>query len=138
MSAAPGGELAVHLQRLAEEVNNIKVTQTQQNAEIVQQGVDLNSLRLNIPEVGKQAVDQVNQATAVSIAELKSEVGTFLNTSQTAIDSSLQQIANAVLQHEQGIKHIEQEAGVEFVKHREEFVKQSSTISTHKQQLLQQ
>ena len=119
MSAVPGGELAANLQRLAEEVNNIKLAQTQQSAELVQQGVDLNSLRLNIPEVGKQAVDHVNQTTAVKIAELQLEVGTFLSTSQTQIDASLQQLANAVQQHEQGIKHIEKEAGVEFVKHRE-------------------
>ena len=104
MSAVPGGELAANLQRLVNEIDIIKIAQIQQNADLVQTNVELNSLRLNIPEVGKQAVDMVNQATAISIAELKLEVGTFMNTSQIQIDAALQQLASAVQHHEQGIR----------------------------------
>ena len=120
MSAIPGGELAANLQRLAEEVNNIKIAQTQQNAELVQQGVDLNSLRLNIPEVGKQAVDHVNQTTAVKIAELQLEVGTFLSTSQVIIDESLQQLANAVLQHKQQQQQQQHQQQHQHIQHQQQ------------------
>ena len=129
MSAVPGGELAANLQRLINEIDIIKIAQTQQNADLAQTNVELNSLRLNIPEVGKQAVDMVNQATAISIAELKLDVGTFMNTSQIQIDAALQQLANAVQHHEAGIEGIKIISGAEFVK-------QSTTISTHEQQLL--
>ena len=59
MSAAPGGELAASLQRLANEVNIMKVAQNQQNVDLAQTNVELNSLRLNIPEASRHAVDEV-------------------------------------------------------------------------------
>ena len=86
MSAAPGGELQATLQRLADEVNTIKQMHTQQ-------GVEVNSLRLNITEVGRTAVDQITQSTATKITELQYEVGSFLTTQQARVDEALQQIA---------------------------------------------
>ena len=83
MSAAPGGELQATLQRLADEVNTIKQMQTQQ-------GVEVNSLRLNITDVGRTAVDQITESTAMKITELQYEVGSFLSTQQARVDEALQ------------------------------------------------
>ena len=128
MSAVPGGEVAATLQRLTNEIDIIKSSHSQQNIDLAQTNAELNMLRLNIPEAGKQAVDSVNKQTAIEIAVLKSDVGSFSNTSQIQIDAALLQLSNAVQHHEAGIEGIKNISGAEFVK-------QANTISTHEQQL---
>ena len=126
MSAVPGGEVAATLQRLINDIDIIKSSQSQQNIDLAQTNAELNSLRLNIPEIGKQAVDLVNKQTAIEIAALKSDVGTFMNTSQIQIDAALQQLSNAVQHHEAGIEGIKNISGAEFVK-------QANIINIHEQ-----
>ena len=72
MSAVPGGELAATLQRLTNEFNIMKVAQNQQSVDLASTNVELNSLRLNLPEASRHVFDEVNKSTAISIAELKS------------------------------------------------------------------
>ena len=121
--------MAATLQRLTNDIDIIKSSQSQQNIDLAQTNAELNTLRLNLPEAGKQAVDSVNKQTAIEIAVLKSDVGSFSNVSQIQNDAALLELSNAVQQHEAGIEGIKSISGAEFVK-------QANIINIHEQQLV--
>jgi hypothetical protein len=143
MSAVPGGEVAATLQRLINEIDIIKSSQSQQGIDLAAANVELNSLRLGLPQASQHVFDEVKKDTALSIlenqrqvgefiatksAELETKVGNFMQNSKAEIDVAMQQLGTAANKHEAEIADIPKVST-------DEFTKQASTISTHGIQL---